>query len=585
MAELSKKVQERLAALSSDFRRELPVRYREIQERMEDGADWNGSKLTELRLLAHKLAGSGATFGFPSISSTARELELFIDGLLQRGEFPDEPAMKELFHYLKALEGEVDQEEAEEMEELPAGGGSFSEKPALNAKAAGSPGNSPGDEAADAVGTALESDSQALSSHAGPRKIIHLVDQSGRISGSVTEQLGYYGFDIEEIREVRDIRELLDKGERRLLIINTGQIAEDPSLVSTLSAMKRHYQEALGLICVGERDDFQTRLLSVQAGSDAFFLLPLDIGRLVDRIDSLISKGDDSPYHVLIVDDDQEQVAYYAFLLQQAGMVTSVASDPRRVLSVLVESKPELILMDMYMPGCSGIELAALLRQHDSFVGVPIVFLSFESNKDKQMEAICRGGDDFLTKPIKPEYLIKVVKTRAERNRGMRYFMERDSLTGLLNHTNLKEQLRRELLRSARTGMPLSFAMIDVDHFKRVNDTWGHLTGDRVLKNLSRLLQDRLRRTDIIGRYGGEEFGIIFLNTRQDVAQGIVDELRENFGKVKHQANGESFSVTFSCGIAGYPAIEDPEMLGHGADKALYEAKETGRNRVVVARG
>ena len=581
MAEISKKVQERLEALASEFRKELPGRFQELKDTIEgsfeESSEWSPGKLTELRLLAHKLAGSGATFGFDSISSSAKELEEYLDSLLSKSEDPGPKDIDRLSNYIDALGTQVDKEEAEELEELPLQSASTDASNSDVSSLDSLPGSQ-------GILKDDESEIPEWKKEKGPRKIIHLVDRTGKISGSVAEQLGYYGYDIEEIDDLKAIRNHLEQGYRRLLIVNTGQIVEDPSLVSTLSVMKQRYQDALGVICVGGDDAFQTRLLSVQAGGDAFFLLPLDIGRLVDRLDTLITKGEAEPYHILIVDDDQDQVAYYAFLLQQAGMITSVASDPRRVLSILVESKPELILMDMYMPGCSGIELAALLRQHEAFVGVPIVFLSFESNKDKQMEAICRGGDDFLTKPIKPEYLLKVVKTRVERNRGVRYFMERDSLTGLLNHTNLKEQLRRELLRSSRSGMPLSFAMIDVDHFKRVNDTWGHLIGDRVLKNLARLLQDRLRRTDIIGRYGGEEFGVIFLNTKAEDALPIMEELRENFGKVKHQAEGESFSVTFSCGIAGYPSIEDPEQIGVAADKALYEAKETGRNRSVLAK-
>ncbi|MFW6344149.1 MAG: GGDEF domain-containing protein, partial [Sediminispirochaetaceae bacterium] len=128
----------------------------------------------------------------------------------------------------------------------------------------------------------------------------------------------------------------------------------------------------------------------------------------------------------------------------------------------------------------------------------------------------------------------------------------------------------------------VSFAMIDADHFKDVNDTHGHLTGDRVLKSLSRMLQDRLRRTDIIGRYGGEEFGIILINTDSEEAKRIMDEIRENFARVRHHSEKKGFFVTFSCGIASYPAIESPEEINLAADEALYSAKEAGRNRVVI---
>ena len=264
-------------------------------------------------------------------------------------------------------------------------------------------------------------------------------------------------------------------------------------------------------------------------------------------------------------------------------MITSVASDPMKVLKILAEAKPELILMDMYMPKCSGMELASIIRQQEAYVSVPIIFLSLETDKEKQIEAIRLGGDDFLTKPIKAEHLISTIETRITRTRSLRYYMERDSLTGLLNHTNLKERLMLEILKAERTGSNLCFAMIDLDHFKNVNDTYGHLTGDYVLKSLSRLLKDRLRRTDIIGRYGGEEFGVILLNTKPENAIVILDKIRVKFSKLKQKFEEKDFFVKFSCGIASYPFYKNPEDIGSAADRALYYAKEAGRNIVVLA--
>jgi CheY-like chemotaxis protein len=155
------------------------------------------------------------------------------------------------------------------------------------------------------------------------------------------------------------------------------------------------------------------------------------------------------------------------------------------------------------MVACDGFELATVIRQQEEFVGISIVFLSAESNIGRQLFALRLGGDDFLIKPIEPDHLVSVVTSRVERSRVLRSFMVRDSLTGLLNHTAIKEQLEIQLARTRRLNGKLSFAMLDIDHFKTVNDTYGHSVGDRVLKSLSRLLQQRLRETDIVGRAGG----------------------------------------------------------------------------------
>ncbi len=125
--------------------------------------------------------------------------------------------------------------------------------------------------------------------------------------------------------------------------------------------------------------------------------------------------------------------------------------------------------------------------------------------------------------------------------------------------------------------------MIDADHFKQVNDTYGHTTGDRVLKILSRLLQERLRRTDFIGRYGGEEFGVILLNSSLEDARRIMDRIREDFAMIRHQEGMQEFYVSISCGIASFPKFKTAALVTEAADKALYEAKEAGRNQVKLA--
>jgi diguanylate cyclase (GGDEF)-like protein len=236
----------------------------------------------------------------------------------------------------------------------------------------------------------------------------------------------------------------------------------------------------------------------------------------------------------------------------------------------------------MYLPDCNGIELARMIRQMENFVSVPIVFLSAETDRERQLAALMMGADDFLIKPVKPEHLIASITSRIERYRKLRSLMIYDGLTNLLNHSTIKERLVKELLRSERDKQPLSFAMLDLDHFKNVNDRYGHSAGDRVLKSLARMLKQRLRRTDLIGRYGGEEFSIIFPNTTAAEAASVVDKLRESFAHIHHLGSDGFFSVTFSCGIASFPEYKTAVAISNAADKALYQAKESGRNRISV---
>jgi PleD family two-component response regulator len=168
--------------------------------------------------------------------------------------------------------------------------------------------------------------------------------------------------------------------------------------------------------------------------------------------------------------------------------------EPIQAMAELADFQPDLIILDMYMPACTGTELAKVIRHNDRYVSVPIIYLSAEDDLDKQLDAMSEGGDDFLTKPIKPRHLITTVRNRAARARNLKARMVRDSLTGLYNHTHILQLLEDCSFRARRENKPLSFAMLDIDHFKRVNDSHGHPMGDRVIKSLALFLKQRCAR-------------------------------------------------------------------------------------------
>ncbi len=552
--ELSESVKSKLSALSDEYSNQLPERYSEILDAFRLArASSSAEDLNNLRLVLHKLSGSGATFGFDSLTEHSGKLVRFLDFFLRRNTPLTEGDWKNFEKLLIPLHGICVPETVlagiEELEE---------------------------------VGEENKSAEAIVSNGRVDKNIIFCVKSGGTLLADLAEQLGYYGYKSIPVSGIDELESKLKENSSNLLLVHTDALKKDESIAVDLKYLKDKYKDAFSIIFISSSGDFSLRIAAVRAGADAFFVVPFDIGRFVDKLDNLIMQVNDPPYHILIIDDDPEQISYYALILQQAGMITSVATDPQKVLQILVEAKPEIILIDMYMPSCTGIEIAAIIRQQEAFVNIPIIFFSVETDMEKQLEAYRFGADGFLTKPIKPEYLLSIIRTKAERNRNLRFLMERDSLTGLLNHSNLKENLSLEILRAKRIKSNLCFAMIDVDHFKNVNDTYGHPVGDRVLKSLARLLQDRLRRTDIVGRYGGEEFGIILLNTDGENAKRVMDEVRENFSRIKHKSDEEDFYVTFSCGIACFPDYTEADDMNAAADKALYEAKEGGRNRSVL---
>jgi len=327
--------------------------------------------------------------------------------------------------------------------------------------------------------------------------------------------------------------------------------------------------------------DTPTRLAAVRAGGQAFLTGTLEASSLLEKLEAITSTAAHDPLRVLIIDDSRTQALHTERVLGSAGMITRSLTDPIRTMAELAEFQPDLIILDMYMPGCSGPELAKVIRHNDRYVSVPIIYLSAEDDLDKQLDAMSEGGDDFLTKPIRSRHLITTVRNRAARARHLKSRMVRDSLTGLYNHTHILQLLEDCSFRARREGQPLSFAMLDIDHFKKINDHHGHPMGDRVIKSLALFLKQRLRKTDFIGRYGGEEFAIVMPNTALEAAHKVLDEIRRRFAEILYPAQPHDLQCTFSAGVVQLDEELDALTMASAADEALYRAKHAGRNCVV----
>jgi diguanylate cyclase (GGDEF)-like protein len=336
------------------------------------------------------------------------------------------------------------------------------------------------------------------------------------------------------------------------------------------------------LIAISSVDDFDLRLAATRAGCSAFLVRPGELADLIDWVDRISGSVPEDPYRVLIVDDDAYLSESYALMLDAAGMNAGVLNDPSKIFDRIEEDSPDVILMDLYMPRVSGFELAKVVRQTKRYLGISIMFLSTEGEMSKLRRVLNLGGDDYLTRPLAPDQLVLAVSVRAARARALRALMDRDSLTGLLNHTRICEDLEQEVARAERAGHPLSLAILDLDHFKRVNDKYGHQAGDTILWSVGRLLSKRLRRSDSVGRYGGEEFAVVFKDTDTNTAFYVTDEIRRIFARVPREMNGDQFHLTLSAGISGWEPGMTAEDMIELADSYLYKAKAQGRNRVVT---
>ena len=343
--------------------------------------------------------------------------------------------------------------------------------------------------------------------------------------------------------------------------------------------------EAPAVLILSMLTGFLDKVEAIHCGADGYFEKPVDWDALMGRLLHLLRKSHPDAPRVLSVEDDPVQAAFLRTVLESAGYEFRVCEDPKRFESDLIGFRPDLVLMDIVLPGLTGYDLVRYLRQDERHATLPVLFLTTEAQVDAQIQAARVGGDDYLLKPVSPALLLTAVAARIERSRFLNTLLERDGLTRLLTHTAFIERAQRAVALKRRVpSRSAAWAMIDVDHFKSVNDRHGHPVGDRVLKSLAALLRRRLRQSDVVGRYGGEEFAVLLDDLDEADALRLVNRLREEFAATEHAgSDGACFRVTFSAGVA---------MLGdagatvaawrRAADDALYAAKAAGRNVVVA---
>ncbi|MEN9252116.1 MAG: diguanylate cyclase [Thermostichales cyanobacterium HHBFW_bins_127] len=547
--------QEELALLAKAYTDEVPSKLAQMRSIWSQFCEQKDQRLlSTLHRLAHNMAGSAATFGLSSLSDQARRFDLFLKKILDTQLPPNNDQEQQVLAFLDTLYRVSPQAQVEKVTVFE-----------------------------DSQSLGLEQTQRGNPSQR-QNKLVLIVDDDPALATELGLQISYFGYQVKIFNHLAELNQAIDEQIPAALILDIIFPEGNLAGIEAFERIQKKQAVHIPLIFTSVRNDMEARLYAVRAKGDAYFTKPIQVGALIDKLDALTSHPQEEPFRVLIVDDEASLAQYHAAILRQAGMVTHCVSDPMQVLQPLHDFRPDLILIDIYMPQCTGLELATVIRQQETYVSVPIVFLSTETNQGKQQDAMRLGGDDFLTKPIRPERLIGAITSRVERYRTLRSLMIRDGLTGLLNHTHLKEQLDLELLRAQKYQQPLAFGMIDLDHFKTVNDSYGHASGDGVLKSLARLLRQRLRQTDIIGRYGGEEFAVILPNTTPVAAVQVMNEIRDGFAQIHHYANGKEFTVTLSCGIAGFPDYGDQRSLCDAADEALYRAKHSGRNCVVLAR-
>ena len=385
------------------------------------------------------------------------------------------------------------------------------------------------------------------------------------------------GYPVIQLDSLQALTKILVPNSSVIIVLDVGRTMVSMQMTEELQHLR--LQADISLLIISTRGNFESRLRAVRAGALAYFLRPIDTVVIGEKIEHVLRSRDHAAYRVLLVGNASGREVP----LLASGIEVVALTNPIELFNRLVEFHAELILVDITLPECNGSDITRLIRQDALYQDIPIITLGEMEGSDEAAQVLSAGADDFLSRSIGQEQLHLVLTSRAERYRALRGLIMRDSLTGLYNHAAIKEYLAREMALIERHAAPLSLAMIDLDFFKKVNDTYGHPVGDQVICGLSRLLQQRLRRGDLIGRYGGEEFVVLMPATSAESAVAVLTAIGAAFAQIAHVADGVSFHSTFSAGVAEAGGHVDAESLLQAADAALYQAKHAGRNCVVAA--
>ena len=527
---------EALASLKRDYLRDAPERLAELRKDLAAFRAGEQDALDSLRQRFHRLAGSGGSYGFPRVTEVARAMEeRILTG--PRPTVEDADQVEQAIHDIR----DAFDDEANTLD-MP----------------------------------------MVLGRLPGFAYRALIVMRPTPLRDSIANALLKTGFELDVNEGNVDPWDIPPSKRPDLVVIGT-DIGDDALMLARYWAAAT--PERPRAVVLADTDEKLDRLRTAAAGLDAVFGPAALPGELAQFARGLARVGAPPP-NVVVVEDDPAQAQLMATWLGQINARVSLCGSAQSATDTLSKELPDLVLLDVDLPDVDGYAIARLMRQDPRLALVPIVFLTARHTLADEMEGLRAGGDDFLAKPVERSHLLQVVLTRTERGRRIRELVHRDGLTGVLNHATLMAELEHAISFAARHSEPLCFLMLDLDHFKRINDTHGHLIGDQVLMHVSTVFRKAIRSSDLIGRYGGEEFGIILRRCPPENGMVIGEKLRSTLAATPVKVRGGAeLSPRVSIGVAAF--VSDKEIsvadFTAEADRALYEAKASGRDRVVMA--
>lgn len=422
-----------------------------------------------------------------------------------------------------------------------------------------------------------------------------IVDDDLPLAKLLANEALSWGFNAEIATDLETAQQCLENGSIKAILLDLN-LSGSASGLEFLGAAHQQYPDVPVLVLTAD-ETFEKRVQAARLGSRYFLQKPIPPAQVLAAVTQALQQMNRSMARLLIVDDDPAILNLLSSLLEPCGYQITLLSEPQQFWQTLEQTAPDLLILDIELcesatfqnlnektiiPSLNGIELCQVIRSDLRWNSLPVLFLSAHTDQETVQRSFAAGANDFLSKPVVSQELLTRVQTRLE-HRYLWEPTELDELTGLSRRRKAQQDLTQSIRLAQGQQQPFSLALLDLDHFKQVNDRYGHPMGDCVLSFLGKLLRQSFRQEDILGRWGGEEFIIgMYGIPKQDAVkrlQQVLDQL--NLCVFQTNNDEEPFPVTFSAGIAQLSSDGgDLKTLCYYADHALYQAKLAGRNQI-----
>ncbi len=543
-------IEDTLLVLRSEYARELPLKLRELAHSLRQIRTQpdNFFLVGEARTLSHRLRGTAASYGFPQIGEKVGHVENRLAAIQNNSQVVNDGfwaeidvAMDFLVGESEAVAGQVARQVSERVPGIP-----VPYSPAI-------------------ARILVVDDDEAF---------LDLIEELGRAH-------------LVQVIRATTAPEALEKACMSVLdaaLIDVELESEEAAFKLAVDVRALPGYDSLPLAFISGGGHMENNVDVNRVGAVCLDR-SLERGALEAALQQLIAIRQVARPRVLVVDDDNDFSRRIAFVLSYEGMVAITLDDTETILEVMQEFSPDLLLLDVMMPGVSGFDICRMLRAIPRWQDLPILFLTSHTDVESRVAAFQSGGDDYLAKPVVNEELLTRIKVRLERARLLQERIDKDPITGLLLRRSFMEQLAAMLSESQRQKWAVTVCLIDIDDFKGLAETYGHLASDGVLNALGDLLRRRFRAEDLRGRWGGEQFVLAFrAETMPDIKE-MMERVLAEFIAVEFRGEfGQSFYASFSGGLSQFP--EDGNTIHDllkAADGRLLEAKSSGPKHFVMA--